>query len=133
MNTFIRLIFIAAFLLLYMVAIIILKPLRQHVKRKYSTIALKFSYLIYLSIFLIFTYLFMFYNGGAASIYLEDPDDPRAMVHFSILLLAFIIPNTGILIRRKIKWRKEFNIIMSFINIIFAVYLLKLIEATITK
>jgi hypothetical protein len=131
MNYFIRLVFIAAFLLLYLIAIIILKPLRQHVKRKYSTIALKFSYLLYLAIFLIFTYLFMFYNGGAASIYLEDPDNPKAIVHFSFLLLAFIIPNTGILIRRKIKWRKEFNIIMSFVNFIFGYYLWRLIETTI--
>jgi len=131
MNSFIRLVFIAAFLLLYLIAIIILKPMRFHVKWKYSTIALKFSYLIYLAIFLIFTYLFMFYNGGSASIYLEDPEDPRAMLHFSILLLAFIIPNTGILIRRKIRWRKEFNIIMSIINLIFGYYLWKLIEETI--
>jgi len=131
MNTFIRLVFIAAFLLLYLVAIIILKPMRFHVKRKYSTISLKFTYLIYLAIFLIFTYLFMFYNGGNASIYLEGRDNPKAILHFSLLLLSFMIPNTGILIRRKIKWRKEFNIIMSFVNLIFGYFLWKLIEETI--
>jgi hypothetical protein len=129
MNSFIRLVFIAAFLLLYLIAIIILKPMRYHVKRKYSTMAMKFSYLVYLAFFLIFTYLFMFYKGG--SLYLEDPDDPRAIIHFSILLLAFIIPNTGILIRRKIKWRKEFNIIMSFVNLVFGFFIWKLIEETI--
>jgi hypothetical protein len=128
MDSFIRLVFIASFLLLYLIAIIILKPARYHVKRKYSTMALKFSYLIYLAFFLIFTYLFMFYQGGTP--YLENPDDPRAIFHFSILLLAFIIPNTGILIRRKIKWRTEFNIIMSCVNLIFGFFLWKLIEGT---
>ncbi len=73
----------------------------------------------------------MFSNGGAASYYLEDPENPRALVHFSILLLAFIIPNTGILIRRKIKWRKQFNVIMTFVNLIFGFYIWKLIEGTI--
>jgi hypothetical protein len=131
MNTFIKLVFIAAFLLLFLIAIIILKPMRFHIKRKYSTMSLKFSYLIYLAVFLVFTYLFMFYNGGTASLYLEDPDNPKAIVHFSILLLSFIIPNTGILIRRKIKWRVPFNVGMTFINFIFAYYLLKLIEETI--
>ncbi len=130
MNSFIRLIFISAFLLLFLIAIIILKPLRKHEKRKYSTIWLKLTYLLYLAFFLIFMYLFMFYNGGATAIYFEDPQDPRAVLHFSILLMAFIVPNTGILIRRKIKWRKEFNIIMSFVNLAFAFYLWRLIEST---
>ena len=129
MNSFIRLVFIAAFLLLYLIAIIILKPMRFHVKRKYSTIALKFSYLIYLAIFLIFSYLFMIVKGSSA--YLDDPDNPRTMLHFAILLLAFIIPNTGILIRRKIKWRQEFNVIMTCVNLVFGYYIWKLIEETI--
>lgn len=126
MNSFVRLVFIAAFLFLYLVAIIILKPMRYHVKRKYSTMALKFSYLIYLAIFLIFTYLFIFFNDIGSA--MEDPNNSKAMFQFSLLLLSFLIPNTGILIRRRIKWRKQFNIIMSFINIIFGIYLWSIIE-----
>lgn len=129
MNPFVRLIFIAAFLFIYLVAIILLKPMRFHVKRKYSTSSLKFSYLMYLAIFLIFSYLFMFYNTGI--LYLEDPDNPRTLTHFCLLMLVFIIPNVGILIRRKIKKRSGYNIFFTVMNLICGAYLWFLIEKAI--
>jgi hypothetical protein len=130
MTSFLRFIFIAAFLFMYFVAIILLKPMRFHIKRKYSTIFLKVTYLIYLATFLIFTYLFLFYNGSSL-FYLEDPDNPRAFFHFTLLLLSFFIPNTGILIRRSIKKRTIYNVAVGIVNIIFGIYLLILIEKTI--
>jgi len=131
MNSFIKFLFISFFLFIFFLATILLKPLNLHTKRVYSTASLKITYLLYLASFLTFTYLFLFYNGSAL-FYLEDPDDPRAMLHFSLLLIAFFIPNTGILIRRKIKKRTIFNVVMTFINLIFAIYLWFLIEKTLT-
>jgi hypothetical protein len=122
-----KFIFIAAFLFIYVIAILLLKPMRFHVKRKYSTAALKFSYLIYLAVFLIFTYLFLFYKDNMF-FYFEDPEDPRSTIHFVMLLLGFFIPNIGILIRRKFKHRKVYNLIFSFINFSFAVYIWYLIQ-----
>ena len=51
MNFLLHFIFITAFLLVYVVAIIILKPFRKHRKRPVSTITLKISYLVYLAAF----------------------------------------------------------------------------------
>ncbi len=127
MNSVLRFVFIAAFLFIYLVAVILLKPTRFHVKRKYSTMSLKISYLLYLAIFLIFSYLFMFFNNIGIR-YFEDPDNPKTLAHFIILLLAFLIPNIGILIRRKIKKRTGYNVIMSFVNLVLGTYLWFLIE-----
>jgi hypothetical protein len=130
MNPFLKILFISSFLVLYFIVIIILKPFQFHLKRKYSTATLKITFLVYFAIFLIFTYFFIFYNGTAI-FYLEDPDDPRAMLHFGMLLLSFFIPNTGILIRRNIKNRTIYNSVMSGINILFIFYLLFLIRMVI--
>jgi hypothetical protein len=131
MNSFIKFLFISFFLFIFFLATILLKPMNLHIKRTYSTLSLKVTYLLYLASFLFFTYLFLFFNGRAL-FYLEDPDDPRAMLHFSLLLLAFFIPNTGILIRRKIKKRTIFNVIMSIVNLIFGTYLWFLIDKTLS-
>jgi hypothetical protein len=121
-----RFLFLGMFLFLYLLAIIILKPLRIHSSRKFSTVALKFSYLVYLAIFLIYSYFYLFFDIGSS---IEDPDNALASIQFGLLLASFVIPNTGILIRRKISsWRTQFNIIMSFVNAIFAIYLWILIE-----
>lgn len=123
MTSFLKILFIASFFMLYIIVIIILKPFQFHTKRKNSTAFLKISFLIYLALFLSFTYLFIFAKGSS-QFSLKDPDDPRAVLQFSLLLLAFFIPNTGILIRRKIKKRTIYNSVMSIINIIFILYLL---------
>ena len=51
LNFLLHLIFIATFVFLYVVSIIILRPFRKHRKRPVSTIALKMSYLLYLAVF----------------------------------------------------------------------------------
>ena len=124
---FLKVMFIAAFLFIFCVAAILLKPLSFHVKRKYSTASLKFTYLAYLVIILVFTFMFMFYNGSSV-FYLEDTEDPRAAMHFSLMLTALLIPNAGILIRRKIKRRTGYNIAFTIINIGFGLYFLFLIK-----
>ncbi len=65
MTFLLHFIFIAAFLLIYIIAIIILKPFRIHRKRPVSTIFIKASYLIYLACFLLMAYLILFFLPSA--------------------------------------------------------------------
>ena len=120
MNFLLHFIFIAAFLLIYIVAIIILKPFRIHRKRPLSTICIKTSYLIYLACFLMMAYLILFFSANAEPT--EEVDEERilnALTVFSIF--AFFIPNIGIMIRRRIgSWRVTYNYIVSVLNLIFA-------------
>ena len=120
MNFLLHFIFIAAFLLIYIIAIIILKPFRIHRKRPLSTICIKTSYLIYLACFLMMAYLILFFSANAEPT--EEVDEERilnALTVFSIF--AFFIPNIGIMIRRRIgSWRVTYNYIVSVLNLIFA-------------
>ena len=52
--------FAFGYLLLFVISIIILKPFRVHRQRPVSTISLKVSYIIFLAVFLTFTYLLLF-------------------------------------------------------------------------
>ena len=120
MNFLLHFIFIAAFLLIYIIAIIILKPFRIHRKRPLSTICIKTIYLIYLACFLMMAYLILFFSANAEPT--EEVDEERilnALTVFSIF--AFFIPNIGIMIRRRIgSWRVTYNYIVSVLNLIFA-------------
>lgn len=124
MNFLLHFIFIAAFLLIYIVAIIILKPFRIHRKRPLSTIFIKASYLIYLACFMLMAYLILFFSASAEPT--EDVDEERilnALTVFSVL--AFFIPNIGIMIRRRIgSWRVTFNYIVTAINILISLGLI---------
>ena len=124
MNFLLHFIFIAAFLLIYIVAIIILKPFRVHRKRPLSTIFIKASYLIYLACFMLMAYLILFFSASAEPT--EDVDEVRilnALTVFSVL--AFFIPNIGIMIRRRIgSWRVTYNYIVTAINILISLGLI---------
>jgi len=124
MNFLLHFIFIAAFLLIYIVAIIILKPFRIHRKRPLSTIFIKASYLIYLACFMLMAYLILFFSASAEPT--KDVDEERilnALTVFSVL--AFFIPNIGIMIRRRIgSWRVSFNYIVTAINILISLGLI---------
>ena len=117
--------FLIGYILLFVVSIIILQPFRMHRKRKKSTIAIKISYLLYLLVFLIFTYLLLFGNKELR----EDdvPYDSLFNIHFLLFLSATIVPNIGIMIRKNVKKKRvEYNIIFSLINILYFIYLLYL-------
>lgn len=124
MNFLLHFIFIAAFLLIYIVAIIILKPFRVHRKRPMSTIFIKSSYLIYLACFMLMAYLILFFSASSEPT--EDVDEERilnALTVFSVL--AFFIPNIGIMIRRRIgSWRVPYNYIVTAINILISLGLI---------
>lgn len=124
MNFLLHFIFIAAFLLIYIIAIIILKPFRVHRKRPLSTIFIKASYLVYLACFMLMAYLILFFSATAEPA--EDVDEERifnALTIFSVL--AFFIPNIGIMIRRRIgSWRVTYNYVVTALNILIAMGLI---------
>ncbi|MEZ5069844.1 MAG: hypothetical protein R2751_02465 [Bacteroidales bacterium] len=128
MNFLLHFIFIAAFLLIYIIAIIILKPFRLHRKRPVSTIMIKVSYLIYLACFMLMAYLILFFSANSEPA--EDVDEERifnAITVFSVL--AFFIPNIGIMIRRRIgNWRITYNYVTTALNLLIAVGLLWFIK-----
>ena len=120
MNFLLHFIFIAAFLLIYIIAIIILKPFRIHRKRPVSTILIKASYLVYLACFLLMAYLILFFSSSAEPS--EEVDEENILNMLTIFsIFAFFIPNIGIMIRRRItSWRVSYNYIVSALNILIA-------------
>jgi hypothetical protein len=111
------------FLLTYIMAYNYVKPFLINRKRKYSTLSLKLTYLIYLAFLLIFMFLFLLFGANQVEYRITDS------VFFGVLLLLFL-PNIGILIRRKVKSiRVIYNYIFTVINLSATYYLIaKLIE-----
>lgn len=114
--------FLIGYIILFIVTILILRPLRYHKRRQKSTIFLKISYLLYLASFLAFTYLLLFGKKEIAES--EQPYETLFNIHFLFFLTSTIVPNIGIMIRRKIKKnRVEFNILASIIILLYFFYL----------
>jgi len=128
MNFLLHFIFIAAFLLIYIIAIIILKPFRVHRKRPLSTIFIKVSYLIYLACFMLLAYLILFFSPVLEPE--EDSAEERILNIFTVFsVLAFFIPNIGIMIRRRIRsWRITYNYMVTALNFLISVGLLWFIK-----
>jgi hypothetical protein len=120
MNFLLHFIFIAAFLLIYIIAIIILKPFRIHRKRPVSTILIKASYLFYLACFLLMAYLILFFSSSAEPS--EEVDEEKVLNMLTVFsIFAFFIPNIGIMIRRRItSWRVSYNYIVTGLNLLIA-------------
>ncbi len=120
-----ELFFLIGYIIVYIVSIIILRPFRPHRKRKKSTISLKVSYLLYLAAFFFFTYLLLFGNKELT----EDNFAYETLfnIHFLLFLTATVIPNIGIMVRKKVKKNRiEFNVMYTLINILYFMYLLYL-------
>jgi hypothetical protein len=116
--------FIATFLFVYVIAIILLKPFRLHRKRKVSTVALKISYLVYLAFFLAFVYLVLFFADSEVRDE-ENMDDSISVVYYIIVLTSFFIPNIGIMVRRRFKKnRLSFNYLATAFNVLIILALL---------
>ncbi len=120
MNNFfqflLHFIFIATFLFVYIIAIIILKPFRLHRKRKVSTVSLKLSYLIYLAFFLTFVYLVLFFADNEVNTE-ENMENGTSAVYYIIVLVSFFIPNIGIMIRRRFKKKRgTYNYLATALN-----------------
>ncbi len=118
LNFLLHLVFIATFIFLYVVSIIILRPFRVHRKRPVSTIALKTSYLLYLAVFLILSYMVLFHSGTPPET--DEPAESHYLTfYYSLVIFAFFVPNLAIMIRRKIrKFRKQYNVAFTAVNIL---------------
>jgi len=124
MNFLLHFIFIAAFLLIYIIAIIILKPFRIHRKRPVSTILIKTSYLIYLACFLLMAYLILFFSASSEPV--EEVDEDKVLNTLTVFsIFAFFIPNIGIMIRRRIvTWRVPYNYAVTVLNLVIALIMI---------
>jgi hypothetical protein len=139
MNNFfqflLHFIFIATFLFVFIIAIIILKPFRLHRKRKISTISLKISYLLYLAFFLGFVYLVLFFTDNEVSTE-EVMENGTSLIYYIIVLIAFFLPNIGIMIRRKFKEKRgiyNYGVTMMNVVVILAlVFMMSQIEWSFT-
>jgi hypothetical protein len=132
MNNFfqflLHFIFIATFLFVFIIAIIILKPFRLHRKRKISTISLKISYLLYLAFFLGFVYLVLFFTDNEVSTE-EVMENGTSVIYYIIVLIAFFLPNIGIMIRRKFKEnRGVYNYSVTVMNLVVILALIFMIS-----
>jgi cytochrome bd-type quinol oxidase subunit 2 len=135
MNNFfqflLHFIFIATFLFVYVIAIILLKPFRLHRKRKVSTLTLKISYLVYLAFFLAFVYLVLFFADSEVNNE-ENMEDGISVIYYIIVLISFFIPNIGIMVRRRFKRnRQAFNYLaaaFNFMIILALVFMMSRIE-----
>jgi hypothetical protein len=118
LNFLLHFIFIACFLFLFVVSIIILRPFRIHRRRPISTIAFKLSYLVYLFVFLLLAYLVLFYSRARAEI--EEPSKRNPFtIYYVMVIIAFLVPNLGIMIRRKVnKLRVQYNVIFTGVNLL---------------
>ena len=123
-QIFLHLVFIGAFAFFVLLASILLKPFRLHKRRPYSTAALKVSYILYLATFLAYIYMLLFFFD-------LQPGVEKGLINFKLsleyvaFLIAFVVPNVGMLARRKIKtWRVNYNLIFTVINILIVLYLM---------
>jgi uncharacterized membrane protein YhaH (DUF805 family) len=114
--------FLIGYMVLFVVTFIILRPFRYHKRRQKSTVFLKMSYILYLASFLAFTYLLLF--GKKEITETEQPYETLFNIHFLFFLTSTLVPNIGIMIRRKIKKnRVEYNILVAIINLLYFIYL----------
>ncbi len=111
-----HLLVISAFLLVFVMAAVLTKPLMINRKRMVSTMFLKIGYLVYLIIILSFFYYLIFVDKDLTEIITD--------LHFVLLLLALFIPNTGMMMRRSIKRARTFyNYFLFILFLIFILYL----------
>lgn len=113
--------FIIGYLILFVISTIILKPFRIHRKRPVSTILLKVTFLIFLLLFLAYTYLLLF--GKKELTDSDIPFDTLFNIHFLVFLSSTIIPVIGIMMRRGItRNRVYYNAIFIFVNGVYILY-----------
>ncbi len=116
-QIFSRILVITGFSMIFMLAAVFLRPVRVNVKRKNSTYMLKFSYLAYLLVALLFFYFLVFLK-------IEIKDKTNEL-NYIFVISSLFVPNIGILLRRNFKkYRVIYNYFFSVINLIIIVFLL---------
>ncbi len=115
---------ITALALTYFIAIIIIKPFLINRKRKYSTITLKVSYLIYLATFFFTFYVFVLYGELKLEAQITD-------TFFILSLILLFLPNIGMMARRAVTRNRIFyNYFFSFLNMLVVFFLIFILEST---
>lgn len=123
-NYFIRFLFIVTFFFVFSMAVVAIKPLKINKLRKWSTLFLKFSYLLYFFFFLGFIWCTLFYINN-------QPEEGEHIFNIGFLVISFIVPNVGIIIRRKIKaFRIKYNYILTVANLVISAYIIYLLIDT---
>ena len=120
MNNFfqflVRVLAIGGLSLIFISAIVFLKPAKLHKRRKSSTSLLKYTYLLYLASFLAFLY-FLIFTGKDLHEYFHERN-------YFLLVFGGIIPTGAILFRRKMhKGRTLYNYFFSILNVSIVVLL----------
>lgn len=129
-RSFSEVVFSLAFLLVFSISSILLRPFRIHQKRKISTIAMKVSYLVYLFFLLIYAFFLLFYKVESLNDELVGRSSFDQMVLISSLFV-FIFPHITIMIRRKIrKQRINYNWVCTLINCFFILYIIIMMKIT---
>ncbi|HHJ09342.1 MAG TPA: hypothetical protein ENK25_00415 [Bacteroidetes bacterium] len=107
------------FISIFVISVVFIRPLRINKLWPRSTLFLKFSYLTYLLVILVFFYYLIFQEKE-----LVDVIDIR---RFFMLLGCLFIPNVGMLVRRKMKkWRSRYNYLLGIIHLLVIYYLASL-------
>jgi len=122
MNNFfqflVRLLTIGGLSLIFIVAVILLNPSRNHRKRKSSTPALKYSYLAYLSVYLAFIYLIVFTG--------KDIQEYFDVFRFALAIVAGLLPTAAMLLRRRVHvGRTAYNYSLSILHLIIIVAMIR--------
>lgn len=114
----IRLLVIGGLTMIFILAIIFLRPSRVHRRRKVSTSVLKVSYLMYLAVYLFFIYVVSFTEKNLQDYFNEK--------NYILAVMAGLIPTIGILLRRRFKkGRAVYNYLMSVLNVLIVLLLLR--------
>lgn len=115
---------ISALALTYFIAIIIIKPFLINRKRKYSTITLKVTYLVYLATFFFTFYCFVFFGELKLEDQIRD-------TFFILSLILLFLPNLGMMARKAVSRNRIFyNYFFSFLNMLVVLFLLFIIKST---
>ncbi|MCD6202721.1 MAG: hypothetical protein J7K46_13030 [Bacteroidales bacterium] len=111
----IRILLIAGFVILYFLAIVLLRPYLPHRKHKFSYLFLKVSYLIYLFFILAFFYFLAFYQNNL--------DEYFHTVRLILVFLSLFLPTIIMLVRKKIRHKRHlYNWVFSFFHLAIVVF-----------
>lgn len=125
-NAFYGVLYTSIFLIVFATAWNSLKPFKLHKKRKYSTLALKSTYLLYLAFYLVFVMILIFNQNN--KINSQDLTDKWLKFYLAVFMIITLLPNLGILFRRRIRHgRIKYNVAFVVINSVSLIVLVILL------
>lgn len=114
----VRLLVIGGLSMVFILALIFLRPSRVHRRRKISTSILKITYLAYLAVYLLFVYIISFTEKDLQEYFHEK--------NYILAVLAGLIPTIGMLLRRRVKKvRSPYNYLLSGLHALIIILLLR--------